>query len=212
MRTTVEECEQTIAALHDKRNAASKRVHELAGERQRLGYAGYVNGDQMARAKLEKLNAEMATLADEAENIKAALVEADRRLTAARQIVANADAEQRRARVRALLVELEASAKALDCTGVHPEHGGIYRLNDPPARAKTAAILGSVMVELHALGIAADAKFPSHWEWSRAAWQDLRKAIVDCMSAGWPAPAQRLTRQERCYSYPDQDCHHWLEA
>jgi hypothetical protein len=195
--STVAECEQAIAALHDKRNAASKRVNELAGERQRLGYAVYVNGDQAARGRLDKLSVELATLAVEVENIKAAITEADRRLTASRQIVANADAEQRRARVRMLLVELEASAPTLDHTGVHPEHGGVYRLNDPPARVKTAMILGSVMVELHALGIAVGAEFPSHWAWDRAAWQDLRKAIIDCMNAGWSAPAQRLTRQER---------------
>jgi hypothetical protein len=195
--TEIEICEQTIATLHDKRTAASKRINELAGERQHLAFAAYVDGDQAARGRLDKLNAEMATLADEAENIKAALAEADRRLTAARRTVADAAAHERRSKVRILLEQLEASAKALDCTGVHPETGSIYRLNDPPARAKTAALLGSVMVELHALGIAADAKFPSHWAWDRAAWQDLRKVIIDCISEGWPGPAQRLTRQER---------------
>jgi hypothetical protein len=188
--------EQAIAVLHGKLHTATKRAHEISADRQRLSFSAFVDGDQAARGRLDKLNLELATLADDAENIKAALAEADRRLTAARLVVADADAEQRRARVRTLLVELQSSAPTLDRTGVHPEHGGTYRLNDPPARVKTAALLGSVMVELHALGIA-DAKFPGHWEWSRAAWQDLRSAIVDTMSAGWPAPAQRLTRQER---------------
>jgi plasmid stabilization system protein ParE len=195
--TEIEICEQIIAALHDKRNAASKRVNELAGERQRVAYAAYVKGDQAARGRLDKLNIELTALAVEVENIKAAITEADRRLTAARRTVADADAEQRRARVRALLVELEASAPTLDRTGVHPETGRVYRLSDPGARVEVARLVGAVMTELNALGIAVDAGFPSHWEWSRAAWQDLRKAIIDTMSAGWPAPAQRLTLKER---------------
>jgi hypothetical protein len=193
--STVEECEQTIAALHDKRNAASKRTNELAGERQRLGFAVYADGDQTARAKLDKLNADLAGLAVEAENIKAAIVEADRRLAAAQHAVTRTAATERRARASALLKELEGLGPALDRTAPHPD-GGFYLLNDPPLRVKVAALVGGLCVELRALGLT-DVSFPAHYKWDVAAWQDLRRTLLDTMHAGWPAPAQRVTAKER---------------
>jgi hypothetical protein len=196
--TDIEAAEKVLAQLQDRRDRATARVKELAAAREVLAYAFIACNDTKARDELTTLNQQLADLAVTIENIDSAVAEARRRLDAAKSDARASDAEERRVRVRALLQELEATCgQALDRTGVHPETGSIYRLNDPPARVKTAALFGSVMVELHALGIAADAKFPSHWAWDRAAWQDLRKVIIDCMREGWPGPAQRLTLKER---------------
>jgi hypothetical protein len=74
--TDIQICEQTIATLNDKLNAATKRVEQIVIERRRVGYAVYAEGDKSARAALDKLNAESSALAYELESIKGALTEA----------------------------------------------------------------------------------------------------------------------------------------
>ena len=188
---------RVLAQLSDQRDRANTLASEIAARRQVLAYTVLTGKNEKAQDELTTLNQQLADLAVTIGDIDGALLEARKRLDAAKASASASNAEERRVRVRALLLELEACAPTLDRTGVHPETGRVYRLSDPQARAKSAALIGAVLVELRALGIAADAEFPAHWEWSRAAWQDLRKAIIDCMNAGWPGPAQRVTARER---------------
>jgi outer membrane murein-binding lipoprotein Lpp len=103
--TDIEIAERVLAQLTDRLDRAVARVDALAGERQRVGFAVYADDDQSARAKLDKLNAEMATLATDIEGIRGALVEAKRRLAAAHAAV---DRGTEREHVRAALATLDA--------------------------------------------------------------------------------------------------------
>jgi hypothetical protein len=193
--TDVEIAERTVASLMDKRDHAAQRSIEITVERQKLGYEVHVSESKEAKVKLAKLNALFADLAGEIEGIDDALREARRRLDAAKAAASASDAEERRRVVHGLLQELEACGPAMDRTIEHPE-GGLRRINDPQSRLKVAALVGSVLVELRALKLT-DVSFPSNYKWDVAAWQDLRRCLLDTLYAGWPGPAQRLTRKER---------------
>jgi hypothetical protein len=60
-------------------------------------------------------------LAYELEGIKGALTEAHRRLDAARQVTEHVIAQERRARARVILEQLEALVPELDFVAPHPD-------------------------------------------------------------------------------------------
>jgi hypothetical protein len=189
MRTTVEECEQTIAALHDKLLAATKRSHEIATDRQRLSYLVFVDNDPSARADLEKLNA--IAIADKIENIKAAIAEANKRLTVARDAVGR-DANQEHARAAlATLEELLALAPRLDELVRHPRwpESGVefYSQADPPTCCAAAKLMSDLVEHLRALHLT-EATFPKHWNGVGHKF-DLEKALMKTVTAGWPSIA-----------------------
>jgi Tfp pilus assembly protein PilN len=119
--TDIQICEETITSLTDKLNAATKRVEQIVIERRQIGFAFYAEGDKSARAALDKLNAESSALAYELEGIKGALTEAHRRLDAARQVTEHVIAQERRARARVILEQLEALVPELDFVAPHPD-------------------------------------------------------------------------------------------
>jgi hypothetical protein len=192
--TDVEIAERIIAGLQDQRDRAAEQVKKMSAERQAWAYAAHVDGSEQAKTKLDALNKSMAETATTIASLEASLVEAKRRLDAAKTAARASDAEERRRVVHGLPQELEACGPAMDRMVERPE-GGLRRVNDPPSRVKISVLLGSLFVELRALGVT-EARFPA-WRYDVCAWQDLRKAILDTMHAGWPGPAQRVTARER---------------
>jgi hypothetical protein len=94
-------------------------------------------------------------------------------------------AQERRARARVILEQLEALAPELDLTVPHPDGVGIYQPNNPPLLVRTAALAGALCVELKALRIT-EAKFPI-WRWDVASRPDLSRALRDTIGVGWPS-------------------------
>jgi hypothetical protein len=87
--TEVENAEKTVRDLEDKRRDLLQKTSELADERQRVSFGAHT-GDGKARARLDKVNTEVATQASEAASIEAAIVEANARLEVARRDAAAA--------------------------------------------------------------------------------------------------------------------------
>jgi hypothetical protein len=71
--------EQVITNLQTKRAAALARAEEITASRRQIGFRVHAGGDKDARAQLDKLNLEDATLAGEVQSLDGALVEADNR-------------------------------------------------------------------------------------------------------------------------------------
>jgi predicted nucleic acid-binding Zn-ribbon protein len=86
---SVENAEQTIHELGEKRARALTLIREIAEERKFLVFAAHANGDAKARKRLEALNLESAAVALELEALDAALSEANSRLIAARRAAAS---------------------------------------------------------------------------------------------------------------------------
>jgi hypothetical protein len=112
--TDIEIVQRTIAQLQDKKDRVAQRSTAISAERQSLGFDVHANDDKAARAKLDKLNAEAATLAGELESIRGALVEADKRLVAAQQVAANEAAKANAAEIRKLLAVFATVARDMD--------------------------------------------------------------------------------------------------
>jgi hypothetical protein len=202
--TDVEIAEQAIATLHEKLHVATKRAHEIAADRQRLSYTVFVDGDPSARADLEKLNA--IAIADKIENIKAAIAEANKRLTAARDAVArDADKEHARNAV-AILEDLVALAPKLDELVPHPRpEDGVkfYCQNDPPTCCQAAKLMAVLVNEhLRALKLT-EASFPKSGH-GAANKQDLEREFMKTIAAGWPYLAVQLAPRQRTSVMPGQ--------
>jgi hypothetical protein len=112
--TNVETVERTISQLTDKRDRVVARSTEIAAERQELGFAVHADNDKAARAELDKLNAEAATLAGEIQSIDGALVEAQKRLQQAQQAASREAAKANAAEIRKLLIAFSAAAQDMD--------------------------------------------------------------------------------------------------
>jgi hypothetical protein len=194
--TDVEIAEQAIATLHEKLHVATKRAHEIAADRQRLSYAVFVDGDPSARADLEKLNA--IAIADKIENIKAAIAEANKRLTAARDAVAR-DADKEHARnALATLESLVALAPKLDELVRHPrpEDGReFYSQSDPPTCCAAAKLMSDLVEHLRTLHLT-EASFPKSWHPVGHKF-DLEREFMKTISAGWPTVAVDVAPRQR---------------
>jgi hypothetical protein len=141
---------------------------------------------ETARRELNALNMEMATLAEETQDLKAALVQAHAKLDAAKAAAMRTDANEHRVRARAILGELTALGPELDRTIPHPDDGVPYAFSDPPTVCKTAALAHALVVECRALGLGRDATFPKSWH-GAAGKIDLEKALRNTVCAGWPS-------------------------
>jgi hypothetical protein len=194
--TDVEVAEQAIATLHEKLHVATRRAHEIAADRQRLSFSAFVDGDPAARAALDAL----PQVADEIENIKAGLVHAQARLTAARNAVAR-DVEKEHARnALATLEELLALAPRLDELVPHPrpEDGReFYCQNDPPTCCQAAKLMADLVNEhLRALKLGGEATFQKHWH-GAANKMDLERELMKTIAAGWPSLAVDVAPRQR---------------
>jgi hypothetical protein len=182
----LEVAQTAIATLADKLNAATARADEMAITRQKLGFLVYTANDVTARRELNALNTEMATLAEETQDLKAALVQAHAKLDAAKAAAMRTDANEHRVRARAILGELTALGPELDRAIPHPDDGVPYAFSDPPTVCKTAALAHALVVECRALGLGRDATFPKSWH-GAAGKIDLEKALRNTVCAGWPS-------------------------
>jgi hypothetical protein len=104
MTTEIEKAEATLAKLEDHRRHLIQKATELDAERQKIAFSAHT-GDQKARQRLDRINAETASHQSELLSIDAAITEAQSRVEAAhRQAAIEADREQ----ARKLVQELEA--------------------------------------------------------------------------------------------------------
>jgi predicted RNase H-like nuclease (RuvC/YqgF family) len=174
--TEVEAVEKIIRDLTEKRARVAARTQEIAGERNPLAIAVYVDGDQKARKRLDALNAEAATISSELEGLDAAIAEANARLTAAQRVAAEHEA-------RANATELLSLCRALSAHGA--------RLDDVMSSLrKEAEAFRDTLNEIHARGC----NFPSY----ALADVNARAALLTAlMSTPWKiehlAPGQRRT-------------------
>lgn len=194
--TDLEVAQTAIATLTDKLNAATARAEEMAINHQRLGFLTYTANDATARRQLNTLNGEMAALSEETQDLKAALAEAHAKLDAAKAAAMRTDANEHRQRARAILAELTALGPELDRTIPHPDDQQPYCPNDPPLCIRTATLAAALLVELKALGLASNAKFPAFWN-GAAGKVDLAKALRATICAGWPGAAGSITPGQR---------------
>jgi hypothetical protein len=111
--TTVAEAEASIKLLEDKRQHVVQKSIELTETRRQISYAAHT-GDQKSRAKLDKINGEMATLASEIDSIGSAIIEGNERLRIAME---DEEREADRARAQELrekLVKFQELGQQLD--------------------------------------------------------------------------------------------------
>jgi hypothetical protein len=178
--------EQAIAVLHEKLHAATKRAHEIAADRQRLSYAVFVDGDPSARADLEKLNA--IAIADKIENIKAAIAEANKRLTAARDAVGHEAARQHFKKLHEQLDALKQMAEPLDlcCGSLQPGSMGgrkyVPGLANPPLLDAAGETIQQIFTSAKAIDecTGSDVRRGISWppgRWSKGHVADLRKVL-----------------------------------
>jgi hypothetical protein len=193
--TTLREAERAVATIIAKRERVAARIASAVSVHQQLSYAAIVENDRDAGRGLAKINADIGELERQALDLDAARVHADRLLHDAQQAVAKTEAGERVQRIGKLLDEIEGCGPKLDeGTGVKrgdsaaPMSDGVawrYRY-DPPLQARTATLVGSVLVEFKLLGLAADARFPSHQRWDLNSREDLLRAFTDMVANAWP--------------------------
>jgi hypothetical protein len=106
--------EQTLATLEAKRAAAEARAVEIAEARKALGFRVHADGDAKARAKLDKLNAESATLAGEIESLDGAIAEATTRVRQAQAAEAQVQARETARKLLKMADAVVGYAQSLD--------------------------------------------------------------------------------------------------
>ena len=110
----IEKAEQTLATLQAKRATAMARVTEIVEARKALGFKVHVDGDAKARAKLDKLNAESATLAGEIESLDGAIAEATTRVRQAQAAEAQVQARETARKLLKMADAVVGYAQSLD--------------------------------------------------------------------------------------------------
>jgi hypothetical protein len=114
MTTDVEKAEHTLAALQSKREDWIKRGTELADERSSVAFNAHACGDQKSRAKLDKLNTEIATHASELASLDSAIAEANIRLATAKADAALAEDRAKAEQLADTLSEFMQHAADID--------------------------------------------------------------------------------------------------
>jgi hypothetical protein len=154
MMTDIKIAEHAIQVLHDRLHSATRLSHENLADKQRLSYAAFVDNDPSATADLEKLRHRGVELANTVDGIKAAIAEANKRLTAAQQATAHAEALVHINRINEWLTAVQELAPRLDvCWGalVKGSAGGFRRevgQKDPPLFDKVGNLVAEIMREL----------------------------------------------------------------
>jgi hypothetical protein len=201
--TDLEVARAAIATLTDKLNAGTARAETLATQRQKLGFLTHVGNDATARRQLSSANTEMAALAQEVEDLKAALVQAHANLDETRLAAGRVTAAGHRDRARTICDELEALGPELDRTMPHPEDGRPYAFNDPP-NVCAAAKLTAALVNEHLRGLSlTQASFPPFWH-GAAGKPDFERALLKTIAIGWPSLAVDVTPRRVQPTMPGQ--------
>lgn len=136
--------EKTLADLQTKRAALASRIEQISIERRMVGYEAHAENDPKAKAKLDKLNTEFATIAGTAESVDGAIAEAHARLAQAQQAEAVAAAKANAVELRKAVQDFRECATDLDAM--------LADVVECSAAMKTA------VARIHALG----SPFPSH--------------------------------------------------
>jgi hypothetical protein len=144
MTTEIEKAEQTLSTLQSKRDDWVKRGTELADSRSSVAFNAHACGDQKARAKLDKLNTEIATHASELASLDSAIAEANSRLTAAKHYAALAADRKQALELKEHIKELAELGSEIDAAFID-------------ALAHMAS-LATLLNKIHALGC----QSPSH--------------------------------------------------
>jgi len=149
MTTDVEMAQAVVQKLEQAQRQLAHRGIELTEERQRVSFGAHT-GDQRSRARLDKINSEIATHASEVASIEAAIAEADNRLgIAQREAAAVEDAAAAQQLADELKIfaghgrKLDAALQAL------VEHGqaleaSLLRINSLGAASPSRAQLDSL--------------------------------------------------------------------
>jgi hypothetical protein len=193
--TDLEKAEAVVCAIGEKRAACIRAGTDLQYERASVALAAYT-GDEKARKRLDEIEAALTAHASSLGSIDAAIKAAAEHVIAAQAAVARVDAATARTRARDIIETLlTGCAPKLDEIREHPDGNGPYHYADPPTVAGTAALVGSLMTELKALGLANDATtFPVRDNWMLASKDDLRRELVKTMATGWHYVASGVRR------------------
>jgi hypothetical protein len=129
--------ERTLATLQAKRAAVVVHADDLAAERAAIAYATHAIGDGKSRARLDVIHQESASVTGELQSLDAAIAEADKRLSAAREHEAKAadkaaaqELLKELTRFRAIGTQLDAALAAVATNGaeLHASLGKIHAL------------------------------------------------------------------------------------
>lgn len=104
--SNIQKAEAIVRDLEDKRRSLVQKATELTDERQRVSFAAHT-GDQAARKKLDRVNADLALHESEMASILSAIAEANVRVGAAQR---EAAATEDRAAAKELSAELKRFA------------------------------------------------------------------------------------------------------
>lgn len=96
MKDQVEKAHAVVTGLRTKLGEVEDRAVALGKERSQVAFLAHTDGGR-ERKRLDAINAEIATIGSEAESVRSAIGEAERRVAEA-TAAANADAEKERAR------------------------------------------------------------------------------------------------------------------
>lgn len=144
---------QTIQNLEKKRASLVERGVRLVEERRLIAYDAHADGDQKARARLDKLNAEAATHASELASIDDALATANNKLASAQHAATTAADRQRAADLQDEFQHFVALAKKIDSdlntvvvasNELKSSMDQIHRLGSPTPTSQRFLVLGEM--------------------------------------------------------------------
>jgi hypothetical protein len=194
--TDVEAAEKILAQLSDQKDRASEQAKKISAERQAWAYSAHVDGSEQAKTRLAALNKSMSEMATTIESLDASLLEAKRRLDAARQATNRAEALVHINHIDKSLAALVDCAPQLDvCWGklVATGFGGQRREIGPkngPLFNKTGAIVAELVAALKALSLDRGATWPPRL-WDVMHVDDLRLLLQSLAEHFGRLPAPR---------------------
>jgi hypothetical protein len=205
MSNDVEKAQAIVADLEAKRHALIRNGTDLSDEHAHVALAAYYSGDAKARKRLDEIEAALSKHTVDLASIDAALKAAAANVTAARAAADRSTNAEHIAKVHALLTDLLAVAPQLDLMTAdarNPDSGKVVpvsepprHLKNPPLQVRIADLVGALLAELRALGLAryqlvqfdigmggkktltVDVTFPP-WNWSAASPSDLKKELT----------------------------------
>ena len=135
---TLEGAERVLGGLRQKREAVVSRIAANADQRKAVGYEVHAADDKTAREKLDKLNAESATLSGEPESLDGAIRTAEERCEAAQLAEAVRAARANAQRLRAELSGIAACTKRLDAAFAAIRDATASRFCRSPPKTRSA--------------------------------------------------------------------------
>jgi hypothetical protein len=113
-QTDIEKAKTVISELERKREMCVKRGVELGDQRSAISYAAHVDNDKGSRAKLDKINIEVATYESELASIDSAIQAANAKLAAVERRIGLREERARALRLKQAALDLQELAPTLD--------------------------------------------------------------------------------------------------